>query len=182
MIILASASPRRREILNIAGIQHTCIPSDAPEIVPVGLPACQIPEYLSEIKAAAVYCQYPEETVIGADTIVSVDGDVLGKPRTPEEAFSMLRRLSGRVHTVYTGVTIFSPCRKISFTSATEVEFYDLSDNEIHRYINTGEPMDKAGGYGIQGAGCVLVKRINGDYFTVMGLPIAETVRHLKSI
>lgn len=180
MIILASASPRRKELLSMAGINYTCIPSDAAETVPEGLSASAIPEYLSGLKADAVFCQHPTDTVIGSDTIVYIDGRVLGKPGSKSEAYVMLKTLSGRKHTVYTGVTILSPGREDRFTSSTEVEFYELSDEEILNYIDSGEPMDKAGAYGIQGLGAVLVKRIIGDYFTVMGLPIAETVRRLR--
>lgn len=182
MIILASASPRRRELLTMAGVEYQCIPADIEETVPQGTPTEKITEVLSMQKAGAVFAQHPEDTVIGSDTVVVIDGKVLGKPKSEEEAFTMLKQLSGRVHTVYTGVTLCSPKGSCSFTSHTEVEFYPLKDEEIRDYIRTGEPMDKAGSYGIQGYGCVLVKRINGDYFTVMGLPIAETVRALRDI
>lgn len=182
MIILASNSPRRRELLTMAGIEYTCIPSDAEEIIPEGLPVQKVPEHLSRLKAEAVFASHPEDTVIGSDTIVFIDGMILGKPADKDGAFEMLRRLSGRTHTVYTGVTIMSPRGTDSFTSATDVEFFPLTDDEIRDYIATGEPMDKAGAYGIQGYGCVLVKKIDGDYFTVMGLPIAETVRRLRAL
>lgn len=182
MIILASASPRRRELLTQAGFDYQCIPSDAEEIIPVGTPIDRVTEHLSFLKAEAVFAKHPDDIVIGSDTVVAIDGEILGKPKTAEEAFFMLKKLSGRIHTVFTGVTILSPVGRSSFTSATEVEFYSLSDDEIREYIATGEPMDKAGAYGIQGSGCVLVKRINGDYFTVMGLPIAETARRLRAL
>ena len=182
MIILASASPRRRELLTMAGITYQCIPADIKEIVPEGTPVEKISEVLSVQKAEAVYVTHPEDIVIGSDTIVVIDGTVLGKPKNEADAFAMLKLLSGRVHTVYTGVTILSKNGRSSFTSHTEVEFYPLTDEEIRAYIRTGEPMDKAGSYGIQGYGCVLVKRINGDYFTVMGLPVAETVRLLRNM
>ena len=181
MIILASASPRRRELLTMAGIEYTCIPSDAEENVPDGMPAEEVPGHLSRLKAEAVFFKHPEDTVIGSDTIVYIDGMILGKPKDRNEAFEMLRRLSGREHTVFTGVTLLSPGRSETFTSATKVKFYDLTDEEIRSYIATGEPMDKAGAYGIQGYGCILVEKICGDYFTVMGLPIAEVVRRLKA-
>ncbi|MDO5445475.1 MAG: Maf family protein, partial [Eubacteriales bacterium] len=157
MIILASASPRRKELLTMAGIEYTCIPSDAEEIVPEDLTASAVPEYLSGIKAGSVFSQHPDDIVIGSDTIVYIDGKILGKPAGKDEAFQMLKMLSGRTHTVYTGVTILSPGKEDRFTSATEVEFYELSDEEILTYIDTGEPMDKAGSYGIQGYGAVLV-------------------------
>lgn len=180
MIILASSSPRRKELLSMVGINYVCIPSQAEEIIPEGLPNESVSEYLSGVKAAEVFKAHPDDTVIGSDTTVMIDGEILGKPADREEAFLMLRKLSGKLHTVYTGVTILSPQCSESFTSKTEVEFFELSDEEILNYIDTGEPMDKAGAYGIQGKGAVLVKRIHGDYFTVMGLPVAETVRRLK--
>lgn len=182
MLILASSSPRRKEILQMAGLDYICIPSDAEEIIPDGFPVDRISEYLSGLKAESVFRSHPEDTVIGADTVVIIDGTVLGKPKSKEDAFSMLKKLSGRVHTVTTGVTIFSGHQRESFTSSTEVEFYKLTDQEIRSYIETGEPMDKAGAYGIQGYGSVLVKKITGDYFTVMGLPIGETVRSLAKV
>lgn len=182
MIILASASPRRRELLKMAGIEYKCIPADIEETVPDGTPVEKITEVLSAQKAEAVFRTHTDDTVIGSDTIVVIDGKVLGKPKNKDDAFHMLLMLSGRVHTVYTGVTICAKDGTHSFTSSTEVEFYPLTDEEINEYIATGEPMDKAGSYGIQGYGAVLVKRINGDYFTVMGLPIAETVRALRKI
>ena len=182
MIILASTSPRRKELLSMAGIEYTCIPSDAEEIIPDDLPADKVPEHLSFIKADAVFRSHPEDTVIGADTIVYVDGEILGKPKDKDDAFFMLKKLSGRTHTVFTGVTVISPAGRKSFTSSTEVEFYNLSDDEIQRYIETGEPMDKAGAYGIQGYGSILVKRICGDYFTVMGLPVAEVARAIAKV
>ena len=180
MIILASSSPRRQELLTMAGIDYTCIPSDAAEIVPDDIPAASVPEYLAVLKAEAVFQNHPEDIVIGSDTIVVIDDTILGKPKNKEDAFSMLRMLSGRTHTVYTGVAILSPKGRDSFTSSTEVTFYDLTDTEIREYIETGEPMDKAGSYGIQGFGSVLVKEIHGDYFTVMGLPVAETIRRIR--
>jgi len=180
MIILASASPRRKELLTRVGFDFQCIPSDAEEVIPEGTPVDRVTEHLSFRKAESVFATHREDIVIGSDTIVVIDGEILGKPKTPEEAFFMLKKLSGRIHTVYTGVTILSPKGRSSFTSATEVEFYPLSDKEILDYIATGEPMDKAGSYGIQDYGSVLVKRINGDYFTVMGLPIAETTRRIR--
>ena len=182
MIILASQSPRRRELLTLAGVSFECIPSGVEEKVPEGLALEKLPEYLSGLKAGDVALRHPGNIVIGSDTLVEFDGTALGKPRGRADAARMLRALSGRCHQVYTGVTIVSPLGTESFTSVTEVEFYELTDAEIEAYIDTGEPMDKAGAYGIQGFGSVLVKRINGDYFTVMGLPLAETVRRIRRI
>ncbi|MBQ7246475.1 MAG: septum formation protein Maf [Lachnospiraceae bacterium] len=182
MIILASQSPRRRELLTLAGIEYECIPSGVEEKVPAGLDLTKVPEFLSALKASDVASSHPGDIVIGADTLVEFDGKALGKPRDPADAARMLRELSGRCHKVFTGVTIVSPLGTESFTSVTEVEFYELTDREIEDYIATGEPMDKAGAYGIQGYGSVLVRRIDGDYFTVMGLPLAETVRRIRGI
>jgi len=180
MIILASQSPRRKELLQMAGVDFVCVPSDAEEVVPEGTSAEDMPFFLSKLKARDIAKRYPEDMVVGSDTLVIVDGKPLGKPKTKEDAFQMLRTLSGRTHMVVTGVTICQGQKEESFSSKTEVEFYPLEDQEIRNYIETGEPMDKAGAYGIQGKGCVLVKEIRGDYYTVMGLPVAETVRRLK--
>ncbi|MBO6163760.1 MAG: septum formation inhibitor Maf [Lachnospiraceae bacterium] len=181
MLILASQSPRRMELLDLAGLKYICIPSDADETVPAELAAEDTPEYLAVRKADAVLAEHPEDVVLGADTLVVMDGKPLGKPANEAEARDMLRRLSGREHYVYTGVAILSKDRRSVFTSVTKVEFFPLSDREIDAYIATGEPMDKAGAYGIQGRGALLVKRIRGDYFTVVGLPVAEVVRHLPA-
>ena len=185
-IILASKSPRRKEIMSLVGLEFSVQVSDVEEIVPEGCPIEKESEYLSGLKAEAVFREHEDAIVIGSDTLVAIDGDVLGKPKTVEGAKAMLRRLSGRTHTVFTGVTVFwkenGETRKDSFTSRTEVTFYELDDGEIDRYVATGEPMDKAGAYGIQGFGARLVKGIEGDYFTVMGLPIAEVLRRIEAI
>ena len=181
-LILASASPRRRELMEKLQIPFTCEVSRVEETVPQGVTAEQTAEYLSGIKAGAVYEGHTGEgkTVIGSDTVVVLDGKIYGKPADADDAFRMLRELSGKTHRVLTGVTLLSDEGKESFTTATEVEFYDLSDEEIRSYLETGEPFDKAGAYGIQGYGALLVKRISGDYYTVMGFPIAEIARRLK--
>ena len=166
--------------MELAGLEFVCMPSDVDESIPEGLTVDKYTEYLSGIKAADIAERRPEDTVIGSDTLVELDGEVLGKPHTEAEAADMLRRLSGRTHRVFTGVTIISPKGRDSFTSVTEVEFYPLTDAQIGAYIATSEPMDKAGAYGIQGRGALLVKGIRGDYYTVMGFPIAEVVRHLE--
>ena len=166
--------------MELAGLDFTCMPSDVDETIPDGLPVERYTEYLSGVKAVDIAARHPEDTVIGSDTLVELDGEVLGKPHSRDEAAQMLCRLSGRTHRVFTGVTIISPKGRDSFTSVTEVEFYPLTDAQIEAYIATGEPMDKAGAYGIQGRGALLVRGIRGDYYTVMGLPIAEVVRHLE--
>lgn len=182
MLILASGSPRRKELLAMVGRMYQCIPSDADETVPEGMEPQDIPEFLAVKKAAAVLEKYPEDIVLGADTIVELDGQVLGKPENEADAARMLRMLSGNTHMVYTGVAILSKDWEVHFSTVTKVEFYPLSEDEIQEYIATGEPMDKAGAYGIQGKGALLVKRIHGDYYTVMGLPVAEVERHLKRL
>lgn len=135
---------------------------------------------LAQRKAQAVFKDFPSAFVIGADTIVVADGRILGKPENQAEAVSMLKMLSGRQHDVYTGVSILAPNVSTNFFEKTEVVFWELSDEEIMSYVQSGEPLDKAGAYGIQELGGMLVKKINGDYFTVVGLPIARTVRELK--
>ncbi len=182
MLILASASPRRRELLEMIGIPFTCIPSQGEEEAPEELAVEKLAEYLALQKAEDVQRHYPKDTVLGSDTLVEIDGEVLGKPGSQEEAFSMILRLSGRSHRVYTGVSILPPRSRESFTRVTQVEFYSLTDEEIREYICTGEPMDKAGAYGIQGRGATLVKQIQGDFYTVMGLPIAEVARKLRRL
>ena len=182
MLILASTSPRREELLHLAGLEFTCIPANADESIPTGVPVEDIPEYLAVKKAESVQEGHPEDVILGADTLVELDGIILGKPGDERSAFHMLQRLSGKTHHVYTGVAILKGEQKISFTTVTKVEFYSLTDEEIWDYIKTGEPMDKAGAYGIQGKGALLVKRIQGDYYTVMGLPIGDVVRQLKKV
>ena len=181
MIILASNSPRRKELLNLGGIDFIVKSSDVDETLPDGMTEpCEVVKYLSKIKAKAVYDG--ENIVIGADTVVAVDGEILGKPQDAEDAKRMLKMLSGKVHSVFTGVTIISPKCANSFYSETKVEFYSLTDEEIEEYIASREPMDKAGAYGIQGKGSLLIKGIVGDYFNVVGLPLAQTVRELRNM
>ncbi|MBQ6036099.1 MAG: septum formation inhibitor Maf [Lachnospiraceae bacterium] len=181
MLILASQSPRRRQLLQMAGLDFICIPADIEEVVPEGTPADEIPRLLALLKASAVLETHPDAVVIGSDTVVAIDGEVLGKPKDEEDALKMLKHLSGRTHVVHTGVAILSKDRRESFTSSTKVLFYDHTDEELRAYIATGDPMDKAGSYGIQGAGAFLVKSIEGDFYTVMGLPVAEVLRRLKA-
>lgn len=186
--ILASASPRRRELMSRLGRPFVSETSHVEEIVPEGLPAADTAQYLSGIKAEDIFMRHKGEdiTVIGSDTIVIENGRIYGKPHSVREAFDMLKDLSGKIHEVRTGVTILSgkggeaPSKRISFTNAARVEFYDLTDEEIMAYIETGEPMDKAGAYGIQGQGALFIKGIEGDYYTIMGFPISQINRELK--
>ena len=179
-IILASTSPRRSELMTLAGFRFDVICADIDEIVPEKAMPQEVVMSLALQKAQAVAKDHRKSAVVGSDTVVALDGKILGKPRSEKEAAEMLRSLSGRIHKVFTGVAIVCGEKVTSFFEETEVEFYPLTDQEILDYVATGEPMDKAGAYGIQGRGSVLVKRINGDYFNVMGLPISKVYRELK--
>ena len=179
-IILASASPRRSELMTLAGFEFDVICADIDELVPENALPQEVVMSLALQKAQAVAKDHGKSAVVGSDTVVALDGKILGKPHSEKEAVEMLRSLSGRTHKVYTGVAIVCGDKVTSFFDETEVEFYPLTDEEIFDYVATGEPMDKAGAYGIQGRGAVLVKRINGDYFNVMGLPISKVYRELK--
>ena len=181
-LILASASPRRRELLEQAGLSFAVIPSRAEETAPAGLSQEEFVMELARHKAADVFAVHPGDVVIGADTLVFFHGKPLGKPTSAEEAAQMLRCLSGKVHTVSSGVCICAPGKNLCFAETTEVEFFPLTEEEIQAYIAAGEPMDKAGAYGIQGQGALFVRRISGDYYTVVGLPLARTVRALRSL
>ena len=178
--ILASASPRRYELLQNIVSDFTVLPSDAPEIIPADCPICQAPEILALQKATAVAEKHPYALVIGADTGVFIDGKMLGKPSDRAHAKQMLKMLSGRTHQVITGCALCLNGKNISFSETTEVTFYNLSDAEIEEYIATGESDDKAGAYGIQQKGALLVREISGDYFNVVGLPIARLARTIK--
>ena len=182
-IILASNSPRRRELLGQMGIERFHIISpDVDETVAAGLSPARIVEELSLRKAgAAAKGAGPEDLIIAADTVVALDGAVLGKPRGGDEAFAMLSALSGREHHVYTGVTVLRGGRAVTEHEETAVTFRPLEPGEIRGYIATGEPMDKAGAYGIQGLGALLVSGIRGDYCNVVGLPVFRLGRILSS-
>ena len=182
MFYLASQSPRRKELLTLAGLSFEVLVSGCDETVPEGFTAEQTVQHLANQKCEAVLSLCKEEdTVLAADTIVVIDGNILGKPKDKSDAFNMLRSLSGRTHTVMTGVCIANGTKRREFVSKTDVTFYDLSDEEINAYIETGDPFDKAGGYGIQTQGVVLVEKINGDYSNVVGLPLAQCVRELRA-
>lgn len=178
-LILASASPRRREILKNAGYEFEVITADADETLPPDIAPEKAVKYLAELKNSAV-AQNNDGIIISADTVVAVEGKILGKPSDEKDAENMLKMLSGRTHSVFTGVCISLGNKKTVFCEKTDVTFFDLSEKEILDYIKTGEPMDKAGAYGIQGRGALLVEKINGDYFNVVGLPIARLSRALK--
>ena len=179
-IILASQSPRRKELLGYITENFTVKVSDVEEVTDTAQSPEEIVISLARIKGEAVFADNKSDTVISADTVVVLDGKILGKPHSREEAYEMLSSLSGRTHTVFTGVCVFSQDKVFSFAEKTQVQFCPLTENDINAYIETGEPFDKAGAYGIQGKGCVLVEGIVGDYYNVMGLPVAHLCRLLK--
>lgn len=181
-VILASASPRRRELLGNLKIDFEVKTADCEEEFVEGEHPKDTVMRLSKQKAVRVSdMENSECPVIGADTVVAIDGKILGKPKDEAEAADMLRTLSGRTHTVYTGVTVIVKGGKtVTEFEATDVTFRVLSDRQIRNYISTGEPMDKAGAYGIQKYGSLLVERINGDYFNVVGLPLCRLSRILS--
>ena len=180
-LVLASRSPRRRLILEMAGIPFLPAPCDIDENGFDGTPEEVVMHWARE-KATVASRSWHAHPVLGADTMVSLDGHLLGKPSDTEDAVRMISSLSGRWHTVHGGVSLIWTDRAIerSFSIATRVLFRDLSESGIRDYVATGEPMDKAGAYGIQGFGCALVQRIDGCYFNVMGLPISRLVRELE--
>jgi septum formation protein len=181
-VVLASSSPRRRELLGLIGIRPHVDPADIDEAWISG----ELPEphadRLARAKAQVVAARRPDSVVIAADTIVVVDGEILGKPRDAEDAEAMLRRLSGRDHLVHTAIAVAYRNDTASGVETTRVWFRPLTEAVIAAYVATGEPRDKAGAYGIQGYGAVLVERIDGDYFTVMGLGLGRLVALLGAI
>ena len=180
-LILASGSPRRREILDQMGLSYTVDVSDVDESF-VGSPEMMVAE-LSRRKAEAVAERHENSLVLAADTIV-YDGAILGKPGTPEIAKEMLKDLSGRMHSVFTGMTLVNTATHHSLTRVceTRVYFVSMTDTEIDEYVATGEPLDKAGAYAIQGRGGMFVERIEGSYSNVVGLPMAQLRRMLSEI
>lgn len=170
-LVLASGSPRRRTVLAALGLDFDVRPPDLAEVLRAGESASAAARRLAEDKAAAVEAG-PDELVLAADTIVALDGTLLGKPDHPDEAAEMLARLAGRAHTVVTGIALRRADDRWSTVARTRVTFRPLDGAEIESYVATGEPLDKAGAYGIQGYGAALVERIDGDFYNVMGLPI----------
>ncbi len=181
-IVLASASPRRRDLLTLIGIAHEVRPADIDETPLAGELPDAYAERLARAKAAILAARAPDALVVGSDTIVVVEGDILGKPRDEAEAARMLRRLAGRRHVVHTAVAVARDGRVESGVERVDVAFRPLGDADIAAYIATGEPMDKAGAYGIQGFGATIVERIEGDYFAVMGLPLGRLVRLMERV
>ncbi len=180
-IILASSSPRRKELLGRLGVPFTVIPSGAEE---PPIEKSESPETyagrLSSLKASTLYADHPGTVIIGADTVVALDGKVFPKPESASEAVQFLLELSGQTHSVITGVTVLWDGHSVRFTTATDVTFRELDSALIEAYAATGDPLDKAGGYGIQTAGGLLVEEIRGDYDSVVGLPIAELAQVLR--
>jgi septum formation protein len=179
-VVLASQSPRRRQLLSLIGIEHDVRPANIDESYFAGEQPRAHALRLARGKAEAIAAA--GAVTIGSDTIVVVDGEVLGKPSDGAEAARMLRRLSGRAHTVITAVAVRWRDRLVADAEEVTVTFRELSDAEIAAYIATGEPMDKAGAYGIQGYGATIVERVDGDYFAVMGLPLNRLTRLLESL
>ena len=181
-IILASASPRRRDLLTLIGIPHEVRPADVDETLLPGEAPDEHAERLARAKATLLASRAPDALVVGSDTIVVVDGAILGKPADEADAARMLRTLAGRRHTVHTAVAVARGGRLESGVERVGVTFRPLTDADIASYIATGEPMDKAGAYGIQGYGATIVERIEGDYFAVMGLALGRLVRLMERL
>ena len=184
--ILASQSPRRRELLARTGLEFEVIPSDVDEKITKEIPSDVVME-LAHQKAENVYGKITDlndYTVIGSDTIVVYRDEILGKPVDKQEAYDMLSMLADRTHQVYTGVSLIQKKngekKTKTFFVQTDVTLYPIDKEDLHRYVESKDPMDKAGAYGIQGKGAVLVRRIEGDYYTIVGLPIARVVRALE--
>ena len=180
-IILASGSPRRKELLEKCGVAFDCIPADIDETIDEGNDLAEEVRKLSVRKAAAVLAEHPDAIVVGSDTIVTLDGKVLGKPADRGEAKQMLAMLSGRTHQVITGLCVISGKKEYSCASVSDVTFTEMSEADIEEYAATGECDDKAGAYGIQGYGGLYIKEIRGDYYSIMGLPLHQVYREMKN-
>lgn len=182
MIVLASSSPRRHALLEMLGIEHSVDPADINEDVDTGEPAEALAVRLAREKATVVAERHQEMVVLSADTLVVLDSEILGKPSSVEEAENMIGKLSGHEHRVVTAVAVARDGMVLDRCDVTRVWFRQLSDAMISSYVATGESMDKAGSYGVQGYGAVLVERIEGDYFGVMGLPLRLVVELLEEV
>ena len=181
MFILASQSPRRKEILEMLGIDFKIIPAKSEAEIDKSLSIEKGIEQIAYLKAKEVFDLNQDCTVLGADTVVVLENEVLGKPKSKEDAFNMLKKLSNKTHQVITGVALIKKEKTVTFSEIAEVTFADLTDEEINNYIETGEPFDKAGSYAIQGKSAVFVKKLNGDFFTVVGLPCQRLYEELKN-
>jgi septum formation protein len=182
MLILASSSPRRRELLTEAGIAFTVHPADIDETHRPGESPIDFTQRLAREKAEAIFAKHPEATVLGADTVVVCDEEILGKPSDETDAARMLKKLSGRDHQVITGVALVSLSGTQTHVETTIVTMREISEEEIKKYIATGEPMDKAGAYAIQGAAAAFISKIEGDYSNVVGLPVKLVQQMLLAI
>lgn len=180
-LILASNSPRRAEILTQGGFTFTKRTADTDESLPAGISPAEAVERLAALKGQAVK-RGEGEVILSADTVVAYDGQILGKPKDEADACRMLRMLSGNTHSVFTGVYITNGEKTFVFHEETAVTFFSLTDAEITAYVQGGEPMDKAGAYGIQGRGALFAEKICGDYLNVVGLPLARTAKYLKEV
>jgi len=179
-IILASTSPRRKALLEKAGVVFDIEPSNYEEEMHLPMPPAELAKYLSRKKAESVASAHLDALVISADTFIAHEGKVLGKPHTPERAKETLRDLSGKAHSVITGFTVIEKDKVISQSVETKVFFRELSDEEIEKYIATGEPLERAGAYAIQELGGALIEKIEGDYDNVVGLPVEEVIKVLR--
>lgn len=180
MLILASGSKRRIELLKDSGIEFKVVLSDVIEVIDLSLSSEEVATSLARQKAISVYLNNTEDVVIAADTIVVLDGEILGKPIDENDAFEMLKKLAGKTHEVITGVAIISKDKEDIFFKKSFVTMKELSDLQILEYIKTGEPMDKAGSYGIQGLGKKLIDSYQGDFFAIMGLPLTDVLKKLS--
>lgn len=181
-LILASQSPRRKELLEKCGIAFTCIPADIDETLNEENPLEEEIQNLSYRKAQAILEIHKDALILGSDTIVTIDGKILGKPKDDQEAFTMLQALQGRTHHVLTGLCLLSNKKKYTDFSVSAVTFAPMTSQEIQEYIATGECKDKAGSYGIQGFGGKYISKIDGDYYAIMGLPLHKVYEALKDI
>jgi septum formation protein len=181
-LVLASSSPSRKMLLEQAGLTFEVVVSGVDETVPPDYTPAQTVETLARRKGEAVLPLRPEKPIIAADSVVSIDGLILGKPKDDEAAKDTLRRLSGRTHEIFTGVCLLANGKRDVFHRSTQVKFYPLAEEEIAEYVAMGESRGRAGAYGIEGIGVVLVESICGDYSNIVGLPVAETIRRLHRL
>ncbi len=181
-LILASASPRRKELLSLLGYEFECIPATKEEEIDLSLPLTKAIEKVAKAKAQDVYDSHTDFLVLGSDTIVTIDGMILGKPKNDEDAFRMLRLLSGKTHEVITGLAFISQEETFITHEVTKVKFMALNDEEINNYLLTKEPNDKAGAYALQGKGGAFIEKIDGDVYTVIGLPLNKVYTYLSNL
>ncbi|MCF7924350.1 MAG: Maf family protein [Candidatus Izimaplasma sp.] len=179
-VILASKSPRRKELIKLLNIKASTIPSHIEEVIDLSLDHNEIVMDLAFQKALSIFKDHKDEMVLGFDTLVIIDNEILGKPKDKEDAKKYLKKLSGKTHKVITGCALIKKGYSSSFYSSALVKFYEMSDKEIDEYIDTSEPFDKAGAYGIQGHGAKYIESINGDYYAVVGFPLAKIYQELK--